>query len=330
MVIVDLVYQRNNTLQAAYTSGTKQNLATQWDTYVDFCNVYQNCRLQADVESLSLFIQFISNRLTSPGTVLNYVSGVKTMHVICGLDIEMFDDYLIKMMIRGIKVTKCHVPKKASRVTPSMLLKFREVLDLTQPSDCSFWALFVLAFYLLARKSNLVPDSVCKFDVTKQLTRGDVVVLNDSLLVTLKWSKTNQVGRKEVFPLLRNDDSLLCPVRAYTQMLRWFPGEGDSPVFLARRYGVVNSITYRQYQEKIKACVSAIGLDPAEYSSHSFRRGGATYAFQSGVTAELIKKLGDWRSDAYLEYIDCPLDDRWEAGRRIKSQLNRDARVPRN
>jgi len=68
----------------------------------------------------------------------------------------------------------------------------------------------------------------------------------------------------------------------------------------------------------IKACVSAIGLDPAEYTSHSFRRGGATYAFQSGGTAELIKKLGDWRNDAYLEYIDCPLEDSVEAGRRIR------------
>ena len=92
---------------------------------MEFCNVYQNCKLQADVESLSLFIQFLSNRLTSPGTVLNYVSGVKTMHVICGLNIDMFDDYLIKMMIRGIKVIKAHVPRKASRITPSMLLKFR-------------------------------------------------------------------------------------------------------------------------------------------------------------------------------------------------------------
>ena len=40
-----------------------------------------------------------------------------------------------------------------------------------------------------------------------------------------------------------------------------------------------------------------------EFSSHSFRRGGATFAFQTGVSPELIQLHGDWASDSYKQYL---------------------------
>jgi hypothetical protein len=43
------------------------------------------------------------------------------------------------------------------------------------------------------------------------------------------------------------------------------------------------------------------------YTGHSFRRGGATFAFRCGVPTTLIKLHGDWRSDAYLLYTATPI-----------------------
>ena len=42
------------------------------------------------------------------------------------------------------------------------------------------------------------------------------------------------------------------------------------------------------------------------YTGHSFRRGGATFAFRCGVPASLIKLQGDWHSDTYLLYTATP------------------------
>ena len=53
--------------------------------------------------------------------------------------------------------------------------------------------------------------------------------------------------------------------------------------------------------------LSLIGIDPKLYAGHSFRRGGASFAYQSGVPIELIKALGDWRSDTILIYLTMPL-----------------------
>ena len=45
-------------------------------------------------------------------------------------------------------------------------------------------------------------------------------------------------------------------------------------------------------------------LDSTCYSPHSFRRGGATFAFEAHIPSELIKAQGDWRSDCYFFYLE--------------------------
>jgi hypothetical protein len=45
-------------------------------------------------------------------------------------------------------------------------------------------------------------------------------------------------------------------------------------------------------------------MDSARYAGHSFRRGGATFAFQCGASPAQIKEQGDWKSSAYLLYLE--------------------------
>ena len=49
------------------------------------------------------------------------------------------------------------------------------------------------------------------------------------------------------------------------------------------------------------------------------RAAGATLAFQAQIPAELIKRLGDWESDAYRSYIHIPVKDRMHAVQRLAS-----------
>jgi hypothetical protein len=48
-------------------------------------------------------------------------------------------------------------------------------LDLNNPCDATFWCLFLHVFFLLFRKSNLVPNSVSSFKAEKQLNRKNSV-----------------------------------------------------------------------------------------------------------------------------------------------------------
>lgn len=56
-----------------------------------------------------------------------------------------------------------------------------------------------------------------------------------------------------------------------------------------------------------------LGLPAKDFTSHSFRRGGASFAFRAGLPVDLIKILGDWHSDAILLYLTVPLSVRLES-----------------
>lgn len=40
-----------------------------------------------------------------------------------------------------------------------------------------------------------------------------------------------------------------------------------------------------------------------KFSAHSFRRGGATYAFSLDITADVLNAQGSWRSDWYQRCV---------------------------
>ena len=59
-----------------------------------------------------------------------------------------------------------------------------------------------------------------------------------------------------------------------------------------------------------KTALHELGSRPLNYSGHSFRRGGATFAFHGGAPVELISLQGDWSSETVLLYIAQSLESR--------------------
>ena len=96
-----------------------------------------------------------------------------------------------------------------------------------------------------------------------------------------------------------------CPVSAIRHYFTLVPAPSVAPFFCLptdRSPGFI-PLTANYFTSSLKRLIVSLGLDPANYSPHSFRRGGATYAYQAGVSEHLIKLHGDWRSDAYQVYL---------------------------
>ncbi|MES9902602.1 MAG: hypothetical protein ABW168_07955 [Sedimenticola sp.] len=227
------------------------------------------------------------------------------MHLLLGVKIE-FNSYLINLALKGINRLNPHCPKQALPITPAILVRFHESLDCSKPLDVCFWCLFLFAFFLLARKSNLVLEN--KSDKSgKYLLKSDIRFHGEVLVVSFRWTKTLQFGERLLQIPLVKSNSVLCPVSAYMKLINLVPGSPDSPLF---SFTKSKAITYSMYQNKLKSLISDIGLNPSDYSSHSFRRGGTTLAFRAGVPSELIQLQGDWRSDVYKKYLAFSLTDK--------------------
>ena len=81
----------------------------------------------------------------------------------------------------------------------------------------------------------------------------------------------------------------------------------------------LTALTYGKFDSLLKLLAAKTNIDPSQVSEHSFRSGGVTLAFQAQIAAELIKRLGDWQSDAYRSYIHVPVKDRMPAVQRLAS-----------
>ena len=155
--------------------------------------------------------------------------------------------------------------------------------------DCVFWAVCLVLFFGLLRKSNVIAE---KFDPEKQLTRDSVVVAEDkSIVVQTHYSKTIQNKERTLsFRLPCIAPHPLCPVKAVIAAFRHTaPAAPKDQAF---------PISSAKFTSRLKA------LAGIEYGTHSFRRGGATHALSCGIPGEVIKVMGDWKSSCYLQYLD--------------------------
>ena len=61
-------------------------------------------------------------------------------------------------------------------------------------------------------------------------------------------------------------------------------------------------LSYADMLSDVKGYASAVGYDPAKYGTHSLRSGGCSALLAAGVSPDIIRILGRWRSDAFFEY----------------------------
>lgn len=306
--LVTLNRDLRKTRRAAFADGTHKNHISQWRTYLAFCNYFSLECLPASLDTVCLFCQFLS-RSHTPASVRNYLSGVKFLHVALGVEFPSLSSFPLRLTLRGIDRIALHCPVRAPPVTPQIL---RAVLhsSSTSASDISFSCAFLFAFFLIARISNIVPPSASLFDARKHLCRGDIVLAPHGLNVLFKWSKTNQAGSRRLWlPLVRVPNSPLCPVALFLRMCSLCPAPPLAPAFVYfSATGALRPIVKSEFIKVFRQRLLREGISDWElFRGHSFRRGGANWAFTSGAPGELIQVFGDWSSEAYKSYLESSL-----------------------
>ena len=105
------------------------------------------------------------------------------------------------------------------------------------------------------------------------------------------------------------------PCALYRLSINYYPCcQGPPPSSSLFSYplpsGGYSHLTYASFSKLLTTVLIESGISPTQYSGHSFRRGGASFAFSCGIPSDLIKFQGDWSSDAYLRYLTSPLSSR--------------------
>ena len=151
--------------------------------------------------------------------------------------------------------------------------------------------------------SNIAPHSRFKFDITKHILRQDVLFLEPGAHILLKWTKTLQDSAAHnivQIPALKN--KILCPVLAIKHLLKSRNIPPSDPLF-AHNYSPFHPVIDTTIRDGLRKVLTHIGIPLVGHGFHTFRRSGATLAYNNNIQLQHIMAHGLWRSAAVWTYL---------------------------
>ena len=276
---------------------------TQLRAYFKFCRAYNLLAFPVTEQVYWLYLAFLVGSFSSYNSVINYLSCLKQVNLYLGADVKFFASPENGFLKQASKRVLAKSPARKLPITVDILLAIFKCLDFRLPLHVSMWAILLVAFFSLLRKSNLVPTTLADVASNSATHLGmcDVSFHQDLCILQVYKTKTIQFRQRAlqiVLPFIPH--SVLCPVSALQHHLANFTQNNRAPLFTIHTPAGFKPVTGHHFTKFLKSCIVNIGLDPTQYSPHSFRRGGATFAFNAGASPLFIKFLGDWSSDACM------------------------------
>ena len=122
--------------------------------------------------------------------------------------------------------------------------------------------------------------------------------------VLIKWSKTIQTrDTAQVISLPKLKNRIICPFRALKALQVLYPMSADHSAFQVNVQSGWQPITDSKIRKCLKSINMTLGLNPHFYTFHSFRRSGATFAYNAHIPIQQIQRHGTWSSDCIWRYI---------------------------
>ena len=112
----------------------------------------------------------------------------------------------------------------------------------------------------------------------------------------------SMVKKTLVLPLPSMPHHYMCPVRALKRAFSLSPQAPNSGPAWVLPGSLARIITIPMFIHRFRQILSLGNLPPSSFAGHSFRRGGAMWAYKCGIKPDTVKRLGDWKSDVYQAY----------------------------
>ena len=299
--------------KVALEVSTQKTYASYKRSYLRFCELADYVPVPATPEMVCEYIAYLCDRLAY-SSILKYLGIIRVLHLDVGLpDPKIWEEYEVKLALLAAKKCLGAGVKRRLPIGPELLMVMLSKLNMACTNDVVFWAICLVGFFGLLRISNVIGPSKADFDTERHLSRADFQELEDCMVLSLKWAKTNQARERVVeVPIPKIQGSALCPVTAVKLAFSMTQSASKSgPAFLrCDKSGRLIPVQYQWFSRKLLGLVQACGLDKTQYGTHSLRRGGASWALKCGLSSEVVRILGDWHSNAYMCYLEVSLEDK--------------------
>jgi len=316
----ELITQAQTFLALAIGASTRQTYTSGLRSFIAFVDTHGiRPAFPASVQTLCLWVSFLASppRAVTLGTCKVYLSAVIARHTELGYGHPLADaPPLLGRIMAGIKRMSAQAKRPKLPITTALLEEMRPHLDLQQRSDILLWAMMWTATTGLLRISEFTTQG--DSDTTRVLT------LQQLAFHTPRWgplSLTESCDADEEIQhgILRLTASKTDPFRAGVDLvlsapttLRALQAYGthlpahcppSTPLF---HHTDRSAVTRSWLMKRVEGLLRRTGRDPKQFSSHSFRKGGAVSLQSMGVEDSLVRRVGRWKSDAFNLYVRDP------------------------
>lgn len=256
-----------------------------WRRFAAWCVRAELSALPASSETVALWATSMLVAGLKVTTVALRISGVVHWHRKAGYSSPSGPE--VRKLLNGARRLRRETPRQKRALTVEQLRRVSRALDAQTAMGLRDRAVFVLGFAGAFRRSEL-----------SALDLADVSFVSKGLLIHLRGSKTDPLGRGRDVGIAAGDCAATCPVRT---LRAWLDRRGARPgaMFVAIHTG--DQITKRRIGPNgivdiIKRGVERIGLDGHNYAGHSLRSGCITAAAENGASELAIMQRSGHKS----------------------------------
>ena len=142
-------------------------------TFVSFC-VYMSIAIEnIDVNGLLAFLECLKHNDISVNMLSNHLAAIKTKFSVLGLNASVLEDKRLKYYLRSIQLNRPVCLSTKNIISVETLLKIVHCCD-TLYMGPIFKTVFLVAFFVFLRLSNIAPHLFSTFDISRHLAAGDI------------------------------------------------------------------------------------------------------------------------------------------------------------
>jgi integrase len=282
---VGIVGSARSYLEAVRSPNTRRAYAADWRGFQAWCEAWRLPSLPAAPETVALYLAHLADRGRKASTIGRALAAISQAYKLADEPSPRAAP-AVSEMAKGIWRKLGTAPAQKAPVLSGSL---RTMLGRPPESVLGLRdrALLALGFSGAFRRSELVALDV-----------EDLVFSTDGLEVTIRRSKTDQLGEGRKVGIPYGASPATCPVRA---MRAWLGEAGidDGAIFRpVTRHGRVGTgrLSDRAVALVVKRYAGALGLEPKSFAGHSLRAGLATSAAKAGKSERAIMRQTGHRS----------------------------------
>lgn len=277
--------------------GTQKAYETYLKQFRAFCDERKLAVFPASPVVVGSFLKFLAEERGLSASAVNIAAAAISSQYTLADIVSPTQSPLVKAVKKTVKRSKpASKPKK-----PLTVETMRRIVEdsrkgswIDERDNCLLILLFVGALRQSEEVSLTAEDAWVEVMTVREAPE-------DVLSIFVEKSKTDQERHGHTRLIGSASDKLLCPIRLFR---RWLEIRDSKCEWLFHARSSNARLSKDLPNGRLKARLKRIGIDPKEYGSHSGRRGAMTEAAKKGVDERLMKRHGNWRSDAVRLYIE--------------------------